>query len=127
MPPFVPYVEPGTTRRPSARARAGDYLEPLNAARVDTVVLGCTHYPLLTGVIQLILGEDVTLVSSAEETAKDVYRVLIGGDLRATRPATPPEHNFLATGDPEPFGGSDGASSAPRSARCCARNRWAAA
>ena len=43
---------------------------------MDTVVLGCTHYPLLTGVISYVMGEDVTLVSSAEETAKDVYRAL---------------------------------------------------
>ena len=45
------------------------------------MVLGCTHYPLLTGVISYVLGEDVTLVSSAEETAKDVYRVLATEDL----------------------------------------------
>ena len=46
------------------------------AAGVDTLVLGCTHYPLLTGVISYVMGDAVTLVSSAEETAKDVYRTL---------------------------------------------------
>jgi glutamate racemase len=71
---------------------------------VDTVVLGCTHYPLLAGVLQIVLGPDVTLVSSAEETAKDVVRVLMTEDL-AREPEDPPHapHAFLATGDPEPF------------------------
>ena len=52
-------------------------------AKVDTLVLGCTHYPLLTGVISYVMGEGVTLVSSAEETAKDLYRTLVeNGSLR---------------------------------------------
>jgi glutamate racemase len=82
---------------------AQSYLDPLLAAGVDTVVLGCTHYPLLTGVLSLFLGEEVTLVSSAEETAKDVYRVLTRADLLRNEDGPPPEHMFLATGDPEPF------------------------
>src|SRR5918997_954383 len=82
---------------------AQSYLDPLLVAGVDTVVLGCTHYPLLTGVISLVMGEDVTLVSSAEETAKDVYRVLTQADLLRPEDAPPPQHRFLATGDPEPF------------------------
>ena len=48
---------------------------------MDTLVLGCTHYPLLTGAISYVLGDEVTLVSSAEETAKDVYRMLVEHDL----------------------------------------------
>src|SRR3954451_15429401 len=102
-PAFVPYVEAGITTGPELLAVAREYLEPLRAAAVDTVVLGCTHYPLLTGVISFVLGEDVTLVSSAEETAKDVYRVLTRADLLRDEDAPPPEHCFLATGDPEPF------------------------
>jgi glutamate racemase len=54
-------------------------------------------------VISLVMGDDVTLVSSAEETAKDVYRVLTGADLLRSEEAPPPVHQFLATGDPEPF------------------------
>ncbi len=83
---------------------AQSYLEPLQRAHVDTVVLGCTHYPLLAGVLQIVLGPDVTLVSSAEETAKDVVRELMGRDL-ARDVDDPPHapHEFLATGDPEPF------------------------
>jgi glutamate racemase len=54
-------------------------------------------------VISLVMGEDVTLVSSAEETAKDVYRVLTRADLLRDESGPPAEHAFLATGDPEPF------------------------
>ena len=82
---------------------AQSYLDPLLVAGVDTVVLGCTHYPLLTGVISLVMGDGVTLVSSAEETAKDVHHVLTRLDLLRDEDAPPPEHRFLATGDPEPF------------------------
>jgi len=66
------------------------------------VVLGCTHYPLLTGVISYVMGADVTLVSSAEETAKDVYRALATNNLQRTA-AAPPEHHFVATGDAAQF------------------------
>ena len=59
------------------------YLATLKDSGVDTLVLGCTHYPLLTGVISYVMGNDVTLVSSAEETAKDVYRTLVARGLTA--------------------------------------------
>lgn len=101
-PAFVPYVEAGITTGPELLAVAREYLEPLRAAGVDTVVLGCTHYPLLTGVISYVMGEDVTLVSSAEETAKDVYRALASRGLERTDP-TDPSHNFIATGDAAQF------------------------
>ena len=79
------------------------YLAPLQRTGLDTLVLGCTHYPLLTGALSLVMGDQVTLVSSADETAKDVYRRLTELDLLAsgTTPSAP--HEFLATGDPEPF------------------------
>src|SRR5688572_20809132 len=102
-PSFVDFVERGVTTGRQLLGLAQSYLDPLIAAGVDTVVLGCTHYPMLTGVISLVMGEEVTLVSSAEETAKDVYRVLTQGDLLRPEDAAPPEHLFLATGDPEPF------------------------
>jgi glutamate racemase len=102
-PRFVDFVERGVTSGRQILALAETYLAPLQDAGVDTVVLGCTHYPLLTGVISLVMGEDVTLVSSAEETAKDVHHVLTRADLLRDEEAPPPEHAFLATGDPEPF------------------------
>ena len=73
------------------------------AADVDTLVLGCTHYPLLTGVISYVMGNGVSLVSSAEETAKDLYRVLVENSLLRTTKTTPPSHRFLATGDAPAF------------------------
>ncbi|WP_243653593.1 glutamate racemase [Pseudonocardia endophytica] len=102
-PRFVDFVERGTTSGRQILGLAQSYLEPLQRARVDTVVLGCTHYPLLAGVLQIVLGPEVTLVSSADETAKDVVQTLHRRDLLrdATTPAHP--HEFLATGDPEPF------------------------
>jgi glutamate racemase len=102
-PSFVDFVERGITSGRQLIGLAQAYLDPLLAAGVDTVILGCTHYPLLTGVISLVMGDDVTLVSSAEETAKDVYRVLTTADLLRAEDLSPPRHAFLATGDPEPF------------------------
>lgn len=102
-PLFAEFVERGVTSGRRLLGLAESYLAPLNAAGIDTLVLGCTHYPLLTGLLSVVLGESVTLVSSAEETAKDVYRVLTRADLLRDPEAPPPEHVFLATGDPEPF------------------------
>jgi glutamate racemase len=102
-PRFVDFVERGVTTGRQLLQLATHYLDPVLRADVDTVVLGCTHYPLLTGMLSLVVGEGVTLVSSAEETAKDVYRVLAREDLGRDPEAPPPVHRFLATGDPEPF------------------------
>ena len=103
-PRFVEFVEAGETWGEELLAAAEEYLAPVVAAGCDTVILGCTHYPLLTGVISYVLGDGVTLVSSAEETAKDVYRGLAGGRLFRDESLPEPHHRFLATGDPEPFG-----------------------
>jgi glutamate racemase len=102
-PRFVDFVERGVTTGRQLLQLATHYLDPLVRADVDTVVLGCTHYPLLTGMISLVVGDSVTLVSSAEETAKDVYRVLEQTGLGRAPEAPAPKHTFLATGDPEPF------------------------
>jgi glutamate racemase len=102
-PRFVEFVERGETYSPELLELAEEYVAPLKQAQVDTVVLGCTHYPLLTGVLSFVLGEGVTLVSSAEETAKDVYRVLAQTDGFRDPELPAPVHRFLATGDPEPF------------------------
>ncbi|MFC5996418.1 glutamate racemase [Pseudonocardia hispaniensis] len=104
-PRFVDFVERGMTSGRQILGLAQSYLEPLQRAQVDTVVLGCTHYPLLAGVLQIVLGPEVTLVSSADETAKDVVRTLMASDLARDPLEDPPSgpHEFLATGDPEPF------------------------
>jgi glutamate racemase len=102
-PQFVDFVERGITSGRTLLGLANAYLEPLQRANVDTLVLGCTHYPLLAGLIGLVMGDGVTLVSSADEIAKDVYRMLTELDLLRPDDAPAPVHRFLATGDPEPF------------------------
>ena len=101
-PEFVDYVERGITSGAELIALAESYLEPIKASQVDTLVLGCTHYPLLTGAISYVMGEEVTLVSSAEETAKDVYRTLLAHNLLRTDQSKP-SLRFQSTGDAESF------------------------
>ena len=102
-PLFVEFVERGETSGTEITEIARGYLAPFIDAKIDTLVLGCTHYPLLTGVISYVMGESVTLVSSAEETAKDLYRTLVEKNLLRTHQAQPPTHKFLATGDAKAF------------------------
>ncbi len=102
-PRFAEFVERGVTSGRQLLGLAESYLAPLNQAGVDTLVLGCTHYPLLTGLLSVVMGDSVTMVSSAEETAKDVYRVLVSEDLLRANDAPPPQHVFRATGPAEPF------------------------
>jgi glutamate racemase len=102
-PLFVEFVERGETSGTEITKIAREYLAPVMDAKVDTLVLGCTHYPLLTGVISYVMGEGVTLVSSAEETAKDLYRTLVENGLLRTQSTTPATHKFLATGDAKAF------------------------
>ena len=102
-PLFVEYVERGETSGDAITEIARNYLAPFIDAKIDTLVLGCTHYPLLTGVISYVMGEGVTLVSSAEETAKDLYRILVEKNLLRTQQVEPPTHRFLATGDAKAF------------------------
>lgn len=103
-PSFVDFVERGITSGRQILGLAQSYLEPLQTAEVDTLVLGCTHYPLLIGAIGHVMGEEVTLVSSAEETAKDVFRLLTDEDLlRATDGGDVGDHSFFSTGDAERF------------------------
>jgi glutamate racemase len=97
-PRFVEFVESGVTTGPEVLAVAEEYLASLRAAGVDTLVLGCTHYPFLKGAISYVMGEGVSLVSSDVETANDVYRVLVSQGLERRAP-TPPRHRFEATGD----------------------------
>lgn len=101
-PRFVDLVEAGVTAGPEVVQVAGEYLAPLQEAQVDTVILGCTHYPMLAGAIGYVMGPEVTLVDSATETAIDVYRALTAGGLERTADA-PPRHRFFATGERDRF------------------------
>jgi glutamate racemase len=101
-PDFVNFVERGETSGSAVTSSAEKYFAPLKSAGIDTLVLGCTHYPLLTGVISYVMGNDVTLVSSAEETAKDLYRVLVEKNLLRDD-ASSPNYQFISSGDPDTF------------------------
>ena len=97
-PRFVEFVEAGITTGPELFDAARGYLSPLLESDIDTLVLGCTHYPLMSAAIQYVVGPDVRLVSSADETARDVYRRLVEHDM--LRDSTePPSRVFEATGD----------------------------
>ena len=100
-PRFVEFVEAGVTGGEELLAVAHEYLDPLLDADVDTLILGCTHYPLLTGIISYVMGDRVTLVSSAEECAKDLYKLLAATELM--RPGGDPTYRFLTTGAPDEF------------------------
>jgi len=101
-PLFVEFVESGKTSGDEITKIAQDYLKSMQEADIDTLVLGCTHYPLLTGVISYVMGNDVTLVSSAEETAKDLYRTLVEKNLLNSG-AAKVSHRFVATADTDRF------------------------
>lgn len=100
-PRFVDFVEAGVTGGEELIAVAHDYLDPLTELGIDTLILGCTHYPLLTGVISYVMGDDVTLVSSAEECGKSVYHVL--ADTGLMRGGGKPSYSFVTTGAPAEF------------------------
>ena len=104
-PRFVEFVEAGITTGAELEAVATQYLAPLKEAGVDTLVLGCTHYPLLTGVIGRVMGEEVALVTSSEATANLTYNELVDRDLlHEPRGGASPRHQFYSTGGSGDFG-----------------------
>ena len=101
-PLLVPLVEEGWTDHDATRLVAREYLEPLIAAEIDTLVLGCTHYPLLKSLFREILGSSVRLIDSAEETAAETARTLAAADMAAGDDAEP-TYRFVASDDPLQF------------------------
>ena len=97
-PLFVPLAEEGWANTHVAREVAEIYLEPLIDAGIDTLVLGCTHYPILRGTIEQVVGDLVQIVDSAETTARVVKEAL--GDAPG---AADPEYHFLVTDAEERF------------------------
>jgi glutamate racemase len=103
-PLFVPLAEEGWTDNDIAAQVARTYLAPFRQAGVDALVLGCTHYPLLRGVIGEAVGPEVQLVDSAESTAAETLRLLEADrSLAADGGAERPAHRFFVTDAPEPF------------------------
>ncbi len=101
-PEFVEFVERGEVAGPRITELARRYLAPLLDQNIDTLILGCTHYPLLEDVLARVAGPTVTIVSSARSTAREVVRVL-SADAILRRATTPPDHRFLSTGTGEVF------------------------
>ena len=98
----MPLVEEGWLDHPASRLIAEDYLAPVKRQRIDTLVLGCTHYPLLKPLIADVLGPSIALIDSAEQTAAAVSRELEKSTLRA--PATQGGHvHFVVSDAPQQF------------------------
>lgn len=98
-PRFVDLVESGRTSGPEVLTVAEGYLTPLVEQGIDTLVLGCTHYPFLRGAISSVVGADVALVSSDIETAAEVYRTLTERGLLREPSAGEPTLRYEATGE----------------------------
>jgi len=101
-PRLVPLIEGDDPYGEETEAAVRDYAAPLKDAGVDTVILGCTHYPLIRPVFQRVFGRDVTLVFSAEETAREVSDTLARKRIENDTVRTG-AYRFLTTGDPEAF------------------------
>lgn len=102
-PLFVPFAEEGWLKGDVVLQVARTYLKPLKEARVDTVILGCTHYPLLKGIIKEVLGKDVTLIDSAKQVAIEVKKILAAeGQLNKGRRG---KRRFYVSDNPEWFSG----------------------
>jgi glutamate racemase len=99
---FVPLVEEGWLDTEPTRAIARNYLAPIASAEVDTLVLGCTHYPLLKPVIGNVVGRDVRLIDSAYETARETGEVLRSEGLEHTVP-NEARYRFIASDAPDTF------------------------
>lgn len=100
-PLFVPLAEEGMTDHPAARLIAAEYLAPFREDGIDTLILGCTHYPLLKPVIAETLGREVTLIDSAEETARETADLL--AERRLARADGRPDYRYLVSDLPDQF------------------------
>ncbi|HET7589023.1 MAG TPA: glutamate racemase [Solirubrobacterales bacterium] len=101
-PDLAPFIQNGSPFDEETMAMARSYCAPLKAAGIDTLILGCTHYPLVAPMLQRILGRDVRLVSGGHAVAAAVQRTLEGATL-AREPRGEGSYDFLCTGDPVSF------------------------
>lgn len=101
-PLLVPLVEEGWLDRPATRLVAEEYLAPLKAQGIDTLVLACTHYPLLKPLLAEVMGGGIALIDSAEETAASVARELAASTLHAPESGATSVH-FVVSDAPEAF------------------------
>ncbi|HEY6729692.1 MAG TPA: glutamate racemase [Solirubrobacterales bacterium] len=101
-PDLAPFIQNGSAFDEETMAMARSYCAPLKEADVDTLILGCTHYPLVAPMLQRILGRDVRLVSGGHAVAAAVQRTLESSGL-AREERSEGSYDFLCTGDPEAF------------------------
>ncbi|WP_366924064.1 glutamate racemase [Metallumcola ferriviriculae] len=99
-PMFVPLVEGGQVDSPAALEAAEKYLAPLMALGIDTLILGCTHYPFLAPVLKKVLGDEVKLVDPARETVRRLKEIVAAISRQEKRSG---EHQYVVSGDPEVF------------------------
>lgn len=102
-PLFVPFVEEGWLDGDIVKRVARTYLDGLRSFKIDTLILGCTHYPLLAKTIQKIVGPSVKLVNSAEETAKEAKKLLRRQKMEAAATRREADIRFYVSDEPEPF------------------------
>jgi glutamate racemase len=102
-PGFVEFVERGDTRSDQVVVLAERLLAPVKEAKVDALLLGCTHYPFLARTISDVMGREVVLVDSADETAFEVRALLDGSELARSPEAGPARHTWLSSGDVDTF------------------------
>jgi glutamate racemase len=101
-PLFVPLVEQGKLSGEETIQAVADTLYPLKDVSIDTLILGCTHYPLLRPIIQQVMGDHITLICSGAETAREVSVILDHSQLLNTSESKP-NHRFLATAESKHF------------------------
>ncbi len=101
-PLFVPLVEEGWTEKRVSVEIAREYLKPLQSAKVDTLILGCTHYPLLKNVLRKVMGPGVKLVDSAQSVVEEVKQFLEHTG-KARESAGPGKRTFLVSDEPKHF------------------------
>lgn len=102
-PLFVPFVEEGWIKERAVRDVAEAYLKPLKEAKVDTIILGCTHYPLLKSVIRDVMGNRVILIDSAKQVATEVKQILVNEGM--LEPSQRPARSFYVSDGPAWFQG----------------------
>ncbi|MBI5328890.1 MAG: glutamate racemase [Deltaproteobacteria bacterium] len=102
-PLFVPLSEEGWTNNDVARLTVEHYLKGLKSNRIDTLILGCTHYPLLKDVIQKVMGENVALIDSGRETAADAAKCLMDRGIIGISSSKQGSHRFFVTDSPDRF------------------------
>jgi glutamate racemase len=102
-PLFVLLVENNLVDTPEAKKVVHEYLDPLVAEEIDSLILGCTHYPLMAGLIGSVVGPNIKLINSAEEIAAEVDSILNSNDLANPLDCEEPRYRFFISGSPQSF------------------------